>query len=50
MEADWLALPRDELIEYLERALRFYEQSPDGQYDHVAAFGIKYMLQELKSE
>lgn len=49
MNEEWLKLPRDELIELLRKAQSFYEGSPDGQYDEIAAFGIKYMLKELES-
>lgn len=35
----------DDRDEVLERALRFYLRSPDGQYDDIAAFAIAKVIQ-----
>lgn len=34
-------------VELLLRALNFYESSPDGQYDKIAVFAIKDLLNRI---
>ena len=36
--------------ELIEKALNFYEQSPDGQYDEIAAYALKNLLQQQPSK
>ena len=40
--------PEDPTLSDLERALNFYECGPDGQYDDIAAYCIKYVMDEMK--
>ena len=41
--------PEDPTLSDLERALNFYECGPDGQYDDVAAYCIKYVMEARRS-